>query len=226
MSGPRKQFRLLGGYPLLVQTTAAFRFHPRCTEVVVAVPEDGLGEAREAFSAAGLDEVTVVAGGATRQESVRSGLEAIAGEARHVLIHDAVRPFIARNDISRLLATVQNTQAAVLGVPVRDTLRSVRDHEAGWIEASETIDRKSVYAMQTPQAFGLVEILGLHREAAEEGVDCTDDAELWLRAGRAVAVVPGSTMNFKITTAADWSLATAAWPEWERQLDYSVGASV
>ena len=150
-------------------------------------------------AAAGLALLPPVAGGATRQESVRSGLEALASfEPSHVLIHDAARPFVDDSIITRVLEALDRTPAAIAAVPVADTLKR---GEGALISA--TVERKDLWRAQTPQGFHYRAILEAHRKAAAEGNELTDDAAVAERAGMAVTLVMGSEDNFKVTAADD-----------------------
>jgi 2-C-methyl-D-erythritol 4-phosphate cytidylyltransferase len=208
---PSKQFRELGGAPLLVQTLRALERSETVSAIVVAGPEDGLSALSDHLAAFGLRKVhAVVAGGATRQDSVGRALAAAPAGTDLVLVHDAVRPFISRARLAAVAAAAAEHGAAALAVPVADTLRSVRD---GLF--AEEVDREGLWRMQTPQAARLA----LLREAHERFGDLpgTDEVFLLRQAGARVALVRGEAINFKITTPADWELALAVWPAWEER---------
>ena len=194
-----KQYRTLGGQPLVRHAVSAFLTHPRVDAVrpVIADADRPLFEA----AAAGLTVLDPVPGGANRQDSVRLGLESLARLApRQVLIHDAVRPFVDEDLVSRTLAALEDVPGAVPAIAVGDTLKRGRD---GVIEA--TVDRAGLWRAQTPQAFRYPDILAAHRRFA--GSDLTDDAAVAERAGLAVALVPGSEDNVKVTTREDLARA-------------------
>jgi 2-C-methyl-D-erythritol 4-phosphate cytidylyltransferase/2-C-methyl-D-erythritol 2,4-cyclodiphosphate synthase len=150
-----------------------------------------------AASLAGLPHLTTVAGGATRQDSVRAGLEALAPHAPDlVLVHDAARPLIPPGTIPALLAALQLSAGAIPAAPVADTLKRVAN---GLITA--TVPRDGLYRAQTPQAFRFPTLLAAHRAGA--GAAATDDAALLEAAGEPVAIVPGSDDNIKLTYAED-----------------------
>jgi len=202
MGGPvPKQYRLLGGVAVIRHTILAFCDHAGIGGVQAVIhPAD---RALYAKAVAGLDLPEPVLGGATRQESVRQGLEAFAPTAPDkVLIHDAVRPFVATATITAVLAALDRHTAVLAGVPVSDTLKRCRD---GVVEA--TIDRRDVWRAQTPQGFDFARILAAHRAAAAEAIELTDDAMVAERAGLAVAMVEGGEDAFKITTEADLARA-------------------
>ena len=208
MGGAPKQFRLLGGKPLLVQTLRAFERHPDVGALVVAAPAPEAERLEEALRAEGLTKLTdVVAGGSTRQASVALALAAVPPSTDVVLVHDAVRPFVEPEHVRAVIEAVRLHGAAALAVPVADTLR--RGAEAGAF--GETVPRQGLYHMQTPQGFRRDWLHEAHEAARRDGLAATDDVELVQRLGHAVQVVPGSARNFKLTTAADWELAQALW---------------
>jgi 2-C-methyl-D-erythritol 4-phosphate cytidylyltransferase/2-C-methyl-D-erythritol 2,4-cyclodiphosphate synthase len=203
--GPPKQYRALGGVPVLAHSMRALAEHPSidAVEVVIHGDDRDLYEAAaRPFAARLLDPVL---GGATRQDSVRLGLEALCAHTpSRVLIHDAARPFLARDLISRLLDALEATPAAIAAEPVADTLK--RALPDGTIAG--TVDRANLWRAQTPQAFLFDPILNAHRRAADAGkADFTDDAGLAEWAGLAVKLVPSASANMKLTTAEDFALA-------------------
>jgi 2-C-methyl-D-erythritol 4-phosphate cytidylyltransferase/2-C-methyl-D-erythritol 2,4-cyclodiphosphate synthase len=146
-------------------------------------------------------------GGATRQASVRAGLEAL--EARKpdiVLIHDAARPFASAQLVARAIAAAQTTGAAIPALPVTDTVKTV--DALGYVD--KTLDRASLRLVQTPQAFAFDALLAAHRRAAQAGrEDFTDDAALAEWAGMKVSLFAGEPGNIKITNAEDFARAEA-----------------
>lgn len=189
--GLPKQYRRLNDRTVLRRTIEAFIRHERVDGVQVVIhPDDRmLYEA----AVAGLDLPPPVVGGATRQESVRLGLEAVACE--HVLIHDAARPFVPPAVIDRVLDALAANEGAVPALPVTDSLR----RGAGHIEAE--VEREGLYRVQTPQGFRFDAIRDAHRKAT---VEATDDAAVLRAIGGRVALVEGSEMNVKLTTADDF----------------------
>ena len=141
-------------------------------------------------------------GGATRQASVRAGLEALASQSPDiVLIHDAARPFVTAAVISRAIDAAGLTGAAVPAIPVTDTIKLIGDN--GHIEA--TPERARLRIAQTPQSFRYDVILDAHRRAARDGRDdFTDDAALAEWAGLTVATFEGDPANMKLTTPEDF----------------------
>jgi 2-C-methyl-D-erythritol 4-phosphate cytidylyltransferase/2-C-methyl-D-erythritol 2,4-cyclodiphosphate synthase len=205
-AGVPKQYAPLAGATVLAHTLAVFARHPRVARIQVVIHSDDAALYEAAI--AGCDATRLappVPGGATRQDSVRLGLEALERCSAHaVLIHDAARPFISADVLDRVIAALDGQAAAIAAEPVADTLK--RASPQGTIEA--TVDRNGLWRAQTPQAFDFATILALHRRAAEAGRhDFTDDAALAEWAGLAIALVPGSSRNTKITTAEDLAMA-------------------
>lgn len=190
-----KQYLDLAGQPVLRRTVGAFLAHPAVSGVRVVIDPVW----RDLYDAAveGMVLPDPVPGGATRQESVRNGLESLAAEAPDlVLIHDAARPLIDAATIDSVIASLATHPAAIAAVPVADTLK--REAE-GMVAA--TVDRSGLWRAQTPQGFRFAGILAAHRAAA--GLELTDDAAVAERAGLAVALVPAREENFKVTTPDD-----------------------
>lgn len=192
-----KQLIELGGRTLLARSLSAFLTHPRVTDVVVALPPD-LAAAPPAW----LNGAKVVTGGPRRQDSVANAFDAVASTTDVVLVHDAARPFVSHEVISRTIDGALAHGAAVAAIPVSDTVKRV----AGSDLIVETVPREQVFLAQTPQAFRpavLRDAVALGRS----GVEATDEAALAERAGHPVRVVPGDPANFKITTRADLAAA-------------------
>lgn len=199
-----KQFLTLGRGSILAVTVGHFARRRDVLGVVVAAPAAHLSHARRALaSVAARASVTVVEGGATRQESVARGLEA-APPAEIVVVHDAVRPFISGDLIDRVVAAAREHGAAVCALPIAETVKRVRD---GVVEA--TVDRAGLWSVQTPQAFRASLLREAHDKARRDGVRGTDDAMLVEHVGASVRVVEGLPGNVKITTPADLAQARA-----------------
>lgn len=201
--GP-KQYRKIGGRAIIARTIEAFSNHPAIGPMVVAIhPDDHALFAAAAAPAA--KRVIVVEGGATRQDSVRLGLEALRGEApAKVLIHDAVRPFIDRGLIDRVVAAIEERQAALPAMPVTETLKRAGADEL----VSATVARDGLHAAQTPQGFPFWAINAAHQKALQAGkTGFTDDAAIAEWAKLPVKVVEGSADNVKLTFARDIAAA-------------------
>ena len=190
-----KQYAPLGGETVLRHTVRAFLRHPGVDAVRVAIhPDDA-----DLYAAAlhGLDVLAPVMGGATRQDSVRLGLESLETlNVAKVLIHDAARPFVSPGVIDGVIDALDDEAGALPALAVSDTLKRGDD---GVIAG--TVSREGLYRAQTPQGFRFADILDAHRRL--QGEELTDDAQLFERAQRAVAITPGHEDNFKITTEED-----------------------
>jgi 2-C-methyl-D-erythritol 4-phosphate cytidylyltransferase len=199
-----KQYLPLRGQPILRRTVRALASHPHIDAVQIVIHPDDTALYEAAVQ--GLEKLRpVLFGGATRQDSARLGLEGIAGlKPANVLIHDAVRPFLAPVTITAVLAALERVPAVIVGVPLADTLKRV---ENGVVTA--TLDRAGLWRAQTPQGFRYAEILAAHRHAVQSApeTEFTDDAMIAEHAGLAVELVTGTEDNFKITTAADLARA-------------------
>jgi len=205
LGGQRKQFRLLSGKPLLVQTALAFERHPRVAAIVIAAPQDGVTEIESLCQDFGLSKVSkVVAGGQIRQDSVRIGLNALPDETTIVITHDAVRPFVAADDIDRVVEEAARSGAASTVATVSDTLCRSNDQLAG-----ETVPRDGLFRMLTPQCFRREILERAHEMATDE---FTDEVTIVRAAGYDVTMVETSPINIKITTQSDWDLAAWMWP--------------
>ncbi len=191
-----KQYLTVAGTPILRWTIDAFASHPNVDMVQVAIhPKD-----RPYYDAAidGLDILNPVAGGASRQESVRLGLESLMVHGpEKVLIHDGARPFPDAALINRVISVLDDVPAALAALPVSDTLK----REAGDGFAGDTVERTGLWRAQTPQGFRFPAILDAHRKM--QGQELTDDAAVAEGAGLAVKLVAGSEENFKVTEPED-----------------------
>ncbi|MDX2154894.1 MAG: bifunctional 2-C-methyl-D-erythritol 4-phosphate cytidylyltransferase/2-C-methyl-D-erythritol 2,4-cyclodiphosphate synthase [Hyphomicrobiaceae bacterium] len=204
-AGLPKQYARIGGKPVLAWTLDAFCGHPRVDVVQVVINADH----EEAYAAVirGLAPAPLppVVGGATRQASVLAGLMALRQMAPDlVLIHDAARPFVESAVIDRVINVLAQREAAIAALAVADTLK--RAGPDGLVAA--TVPRDGLWRAQTPQGFRFPAILTAHAKARDAGrLDFTDDAALAEWAGLAVALVPGSEANRKLTTAEDIDMA-------------------
>ena len=207
-AGSNKQYLLLDDMPILARTVQAFEDAPFIDAIYLVSPVQEIPFCRsEVVERYGFSKVrAIVAGGAERQHSVLNGLLAMteAGEDDLVLIHDGVRPFVSTRMLEDAAAAAREGGAAVVAVPVKDTVKVVRD---GVIK--ETPAREELWLAQTPQAFRYALIRAAHEEAAARGFLGTDDSSLIERQGGAVRIVPGDYRNIKITTPEDMVLAEA-----------------
>lgn len=217
--GAPKALRELGGVPLLVHAVRALARSRAVGLVVVAAPADGVAEVVALLDSHGLDgkDIRVVAGGATRQESVRLGLAAIPEEVGVVLVHDAARPLVPVEVVDTVAAAVRaGAQAVVPAVPLADTVKRVEPNPGGPEPVLDTPERATLRAVQTPQGFDRATLVEVHAKAlAEESAGTadappvTDDAGLVERYGGRVVVVPGHEEAFKVTRPLDLVLAEA-----------------
>jgi 2-C-methyl-D-erythritol 4-phosphate cytidylyltransferase/2-C-methyl-D-erythritol 2,4-cyclodiphosphate synthase len=198
-----KQLLVLGGRPILERSAGAFLSHPEVDEVIVALPPELAGAPPPYLSAA-----RVVAGGARRQDSVANAFRAASSQSELIVIHDAARPFVSPDLISRTIAAAATHGAALAAIVARDTVKRVAPGTgaaASCAEVLETIPRETIYLAQTPQAF--------RRDVLESALRCadevTDEAALAERAGHPVRIVEGDASNIKITTADDLAMGEA-----------------
>ena len=201
-SGIPKQYQALHGKPVLAWSLDTFLSHPGIDAVL---PVIAAGDAPR-YAALGYDDLKLrspVHGGATRQDSVLAGLDALAGAPpRRVLIHDAARPFVSATLIDRVLAKLDNDVAVVPTLPVTSSLKRVdRARVVG------TVLREGVHSVETPQGFHFDVLMAAERRASSQGRFATDDAALVEWMGTPVAVVPGDPANVKLTTADDIAAA-------------------
>ena len=194
-----KQYRTIGRDMVLRRTIAVFCAHPAVSVVRAVIhPDDA---ALYKCAAENLPVASPVFGGATRQESVRLGLESLKDESPDiVLIHDGARPFVDFGVINRVIANVAEHQGAIPALPVTDTIKA-GGTENGRIVITKTVDRAGLYRVQTPQGFPYAEILTAHESV--KGREMTDDACVAEHAGMTVVLTDGREDNFKITTQAD-----------------------
>lgn len=200
-----KQYRKLAGEPVIRSSLSLFAWHGQIGAVQTVIHPDDRGSYEAA--AKGLRLLPPVSGGATRQVSVRAGLEALSVRAPDiVLVHDAARPFCSAELVSRAIVACGETGAAIPALEVTDTIKRV--DAAGRVAG--TIDRGQLRAVQTPQAFKFAALLAAHHRAAKEGrEDFTDDAALAEWAGIKVATFAGESGNVKLTTDEDFAKAEA-----------------
>ena len=201
MKGIDKIMEPLGGDPVILRTVRAFQESPVISEIVVVTREEQILPISRLC--AGLDKVrAVVAGGATRQESVARGLSALAGQVELVAVQDGARPLVSQQLIDRVVRAARTYGAAVPAVPVKDT---VKIGKGGLVAA--TPDRKRLNAIQTPQAFDYDLLRGALEKARKDGAEVTDDSSAVERLGMSVKIVEGEERNLKITTPMDLEIA-------------------
>lgn len=215
LGGHRKQFRVLGGKSVLVQTLFVFERHNAVDHIIVATPSDAVEPLDAELRRVGIDKLLqVVEGGGSRQESVHKALAAVPDDVDVVLVHDAVRPFVRMSSVAAVIKETRDAGAASLALPITDTVRKISRSE-GRVVFGKTVPREELVRIQTPQGFRADWIRAAHAQAVSDGWEATDDVELVQRTGHPVVPVAGSSMNIKITTPEDWATAVRYWPEWE-----------
>ncbi len=194
----------LAGRPMIIHTLDRFRPLGLTESAVVLCPEG----ARPAFErvlrqAYAFAALTIIEGGAERQDSVAKGLTALRNDTEIVVIHDAARPFVAAETVGAAIEAAAQDGAATVAIPSADTIL-VADENSCLLDTPE---RQRLWACQTPQVFRVEVIREAHESAKVHGRLCTDDATLVQRAGKRVRLVMGTRLNFKVTTPADLALA-------------------
>lgn len=214
-AGAPKALRALGGVPILVHAVRAMARARAVSLVVVVAPPDGVDQVRSLLDEhplpGGTTDLTVVPGGATRQESVRNGLAACPEDVETVLVHDAARPLVPVDVVDAVAAAVhEGAPAVVPALPLSDTVKRVEPAPEGAPEpVVATPDRARLRAVQTPQGFRRTLLARAHDELAVTGEGATDDAGMVERLGEPVVIVPGHEEAFKVTRPLDLVLAEA-----------------
>ena len=201
-----KQFLKIGPNPVIIQTLSVFEKSCLIDDVILVSPESEVDFSRRFVKAANLDKVSkIVVGGSERQLSVKNGLNAVSKKNSDiVIIHDGVRPFLTEKNITDVVASAKKSGAAILAVPVKDTVK-----EASGEYINRTIPREKLWLAQTPQAFRYNVIKEAFENAERYGLTGTDDASLVEAIGKEVSIVMGSYNNIKITTPEDLLFAEA-----------------
>lgn len=204
-----KQFLKLSGQSVVARTVEALAAAPFLSGLFLVVPEDFLPAAREIADSMATRlrpgcEITILAGGVLRQDSVFNALSRLPADCQWVLIHDGVRPFVSKDLLKRTLRGASHTGACIAALPATDTVKRVRGESV-----LETLPRDEIWLVQTPQVFRRDLLLEAYEEARRQGWEVTDDASLVERLGYSVTVVSGERTNIKLTTPED--LEWAAW---------------
>jgi 2-C-methyl-D-erythritol 4-phosphate cytidylyltransferase len=209
-ASPPKQFMELDGLPLVIFTLRRLAESPLLTNFYIAtLPEEVAGLERRLGQEKLGRPVRVLRGGATRQESVARALAEVPADADLVMVHDAVRPLVTREQAERVIEQAQSCGAAILGVPATDTIKEVKraslPKDVALITA--TIHRERIVMAQTPQVFRTALLREAFARATQDGITASDEASLVERLGHEVRVVQGSERNLKITRPGDLELA-------------------
>jgi 2-C-methyl-D-erythritol 4-phosphate cytidylyltransferase len=198
---------LLAGSPILLHTVRKFAASERVTEIVVAVRPEDVGWVKELLASelAG-QRVRVVEGGNSRQQSVANALASLGPETDLVAVHDAVRPFIDLETIHKAFDEAAQTGAAIVGVPVVDTVKQV-SRGTGKVKIRATLPREKLVLAQTPQVFRYDLLVRAFEAARQDGFIGTDESSLVERLDIDVTIVLGTDRNIKITKPGDMELA-------------------
>lgn len=199
-----KLLLLLQGRPVIVHTLEVFEKDPNCSGIILVVQREEAAMFANLIREYDIAKVQkLVHGGNERQQSVYNGLKE-AGPVPITLVHDGARPFITVSIIDQLVEKAAEEGAAIVAVPVKDTIKRVVEGAV-----AETVERSSLWSVQTPQAFRMPLILQAHEQAEADGYMGTDEASLAERAGIRVQVVEGDYDNIKLTTPEDLIFAEA-----------------
>ncbi len=199
-AGVPKQFLKVAGKPIMIHALETFEKHPAISEIVVVVPPGKEEEVREMCRHYALSKVgRVVCGGETRQASVYRGFQHLSLEVGKVLVHDAARPLVSAEMITRVVEALKHHGAVICGVPVRDTIKEVSPEG----KILRTLPRERLYLAQTPQGAWRSWLGEAFSWALSQGKEFTDEAALLEAAGFEVHVVPGAHSNLKITYPED-----------------------
>ena len=199
--GQPKQFLLLKGKPILSWTISRFDESPLVDRIILVVP-GGMERYtwQHVLSPYGYQKAkTVVEGGKKRRDSVLQGLNMLEADTDTVLVHDGVRPIISQGLIRKVIQATQRWEAAIPGLPVRETVKQVGQDNL----VKGTLDRKKVYLIQTPQGFKKDLICQAYGQARKRGWQANDDASLVEMLGARVKMIPGEETNIKITSPQD-----------------------
>lgn len=203
----KKQYLPLAGVPILVRSLQTLAACPSVARIVLVVAKEDIEFVRDLLREHQVGKIgAVVPGGAERQDSVRHGLQALLPQTDVVAIHDAARPLVTVEEVEDVLLAARESGAATLGVPVKDTIKRVQ-----FEIVNETLDRRELWAVHTPQAFRRKWLEEAHVRSLEQGGVGTDDASLVEWIGYPVQMVAGHYTNLKITTPEDLIIAEALW---------------
>jgi len=194
----------VAGEPVIAHAIGAFDRTASVSEIVIVAREERLDEIRKITSDAGFSKVrSIIPGGERRQDSVRAGLDRIEPQAKYIAVHDAARPLVTPEQIEHAFEQCRVHGAAALAQPVNDTLkRADVDFLVGG-----SVDRRQLYAMQTPQIFERKLIEDAYRAVYAENISVTDEVSAVERLGRKIALALNDDFNFKITYPRDLPVA-------------------
>jgi 2-C-methyl-D-erythritol 4-phosphate cytidylyltransferase len=205
MNGIDKQLALINGIPVVVRSMLAFEKCESVLETIVVTSEKNIDTIKKLAAEYNITKLAAVtAGGKTRQKSVINGVRIISDKSSMIAVHDGARPLVSPENIEKTIADARVFNGAVLGVPVKDTIKTVSD---GLI--TDTPPRSSLYITQTPQVFRRSVYLRGIEFAARNYLDFTDDCQLAEAIGVKVCMTTGDYKNIKITTPEDIAIAEA-----------------
>ena len=203
-AGYNKQFLTLMGEPILAHTVRLFEQSSYVSEIVIVGAEADIPVIDELVHYHKFDKVKAICrGGVQRQDSVRAGVQVLSSAIQRVVVHDGARPLLTLEDFHRFLDETEKFKAAIMVIPVKDTIKQV--NETG--KVISTLTRERLRAVQTPQIFDRAIIAEAHYQAVSAGYYGTDDASLLEWMGYPVQVIEGSQENIKVTTPEDLWLA-------------------
>ena len=200
-----KQFRMLKDAPVFMHSTRKFDKTKLVDGIVLVAPTDYQEHCRDLTARHGLTKViSVVIGGKSRQESTYNGLCTLGCDTDSIiLVHDAARPFVCADDVTKLVAAANVHRAAILALPLTDTVKAADSAQL----AVQTINRENLYGAKTPQAACMADLLEAHIMARRDGFEATDDCQLMENIGIYPKIVTAKATNIKITTVADLDFA-------------------
>lgn len=202
-AGKNKLLIELSGIPIIVYTLRVFEEDPDCRGIILSINPAEKDYFNQLIAAYGLKKVKkLVMGGKERQQSVYKGLQHAGEEI--ILVHDGARPFINVGQISELTTAASLHGGAVIAVPVKDTIKKASNNKV-----VETVERSSLWAVQTPQAFRVSILKSAYEQAEADAFLGTDDASLLERINEQVVIIEGNYDNIKITTQEDLYFAEA-----------------
>ncbi|MBT2725521.1 2-C-methyl-D-erythritol 4-phosphate cytidylyltransferase [Bacillus sp. ISL-75] len=203
-AGKNKLLLELNGIPVLIHTLRVFEQDEACSGIILAIHPQDKPEFQVLLDRYRVTKViNLVPGGNERQDSIYNALKSVETDGI-ILVHDAARPFILKEHIHRLTEMAEETGAAILGVPAKDTMKKINDGVV-----VETVERSSLWAVQTPQAFRILLLKEAYEKAEKDHFLGTDDASLVERLPYPVEVVEGDYDNIKLTTPEDLFFAEA-----------------
>ena len=198
IGGTPKQYRPIGGVPMVLRALRPFAAHPEVLHTVIALPPHDVATPPSFLTDLAGPTLTLVAGGADRTDSVAAGLQSLPAACTVILVHDAARPFPDPEVIAAVIREARLGHGAVAAVPITDTVKEVAPDDSRRV--IRTVARDCLWRAQTPQGFPRTLLAAAHRDPA---AGATDDAALVERLGADVRIVPDSPRNLKVTTAED-----------------------